>query len=33
METMGWRSLATAQRYIEASAIANSAAVGIIDGD
>jgi len=33
METMGWRSLATAQRYIEASAIANGAAAAIIDGE
>lgn len=31
MEAMGWQSIATAQRYIEASAIANSAAAAIID--
>ena len=33
MEAMGWRSLATAQRYIEASTIANGAAAAIIDGE
>lgn len=32
MEAMGWRSLTTAQRYIEDSAIANSKAAAIIDG-
>lgn len=31
MEAMGWSALSTAQRYIEQSAIANSAAVAIID--
>lgn len=31
MEAMGWRSLATAQHYIEASAIGNSAAAALID--
>lgn len=32
METMGWNSLSTAQRYIESSAIANQKAVALIDG-
>lgn len=31
METMGWASLSTAQRYIEASEVANRAAVAMID--
>jgi integrase len=31
METMGWASLSTAQRYIEASEIANRSAVALID--
>lgn len=33
MEAMGWRSLATAQHYIEASAIGNAAAAALIDGE
>lgn len=32
METMGWASLSTAQHYIEASEVANRAAVAMIDG-
>lgn len=31
MEALGWQSIATAQRYIEASTIANGAAAAIID--